>query len=685
MKTLLTGLLVCTVGLVSAQSTEDYDQAKNQLFMNAAELNGAPKWKSSSEITYASQGADYIYNLKTGKSKKVEKEEKKKSSRTPSSTSPDGLWDIKIKEGNLFLVNTETKEEKQLTDDAEENYGYATDNAGWTHSDKAIVLWSPDSKKIATYRQDQRHVSDMYLVKTTVGAPELMAWKYPLPEDKDIIKIERLVIDVQSGKMVKFDRPSEDRRSTLGDDISSRGVLIDAYWSSDSKNLAFVSTPRDHKSAEVQIADVNTGVVKSLFKEEIETQFESGMDGVSWRYLSDSNEILWFSERDNYGHLYLYDAKTGDLKNQITKGNFVVRSIEFIDTKKREIYFTGSSLDTEVNPYYHYLYKVDFKGKNIKLLSPGLGDHSISFSEDKKYFIDTYSSPATPPSYELRNSKGKLIKTLKKVDAESGWIMPEEFTVRSANDKWDLYGLMFKPADFDATKSYPIVVSIYPGPQVGSIGSWRFRAGGRNAALASLGFVVVQLNGSCTPFRTKDFHDACYGNMAENTLPDHIAALEQLAQTRPFMDINRVGIYGHSGGGFATAAALFNYPEFFKVGVSSSGNHDNRNYEDDWGERYNGLESEVDYAAQANQVNAKNLEGKLLIMHGGMDDNVPPYNTYLVVDALIKANKDFDLIIYPNARHGYGMDSLYQIRRTWDYFVKHLRGEVPPKEYKLSW
>ena len=239
-------------------------------------------------------------------------------------------------------------------------------------------------------------------------------------------------------------------------------------------------------------------------------------------------------------------------------------------------------------------------------------------------------------------------------------------------------------------KKYPVIVNIYPGPQGGSVGSWSFQAArGDCQALAELGFVVVQLEGSCNPGRSKSFHDVCYGNMGENTVNDHVSGLKQLSDKTRFMDLDRVGIWGHSGGGFATASAMFRFPDFFKVGISESGNHDNRNYEDDWGERYIGLETidnkgKSNYEDQANQVHAENLKGKLLLVHGGMDDNVPPYNSYLVAEALIKANKDFDFLLIPNALHGYGSDSYYMMRRRWDYFVMNLLKAVPPKEFVIK-
>ncbi|MEJ7769865.1 MAG: S9 family peptidase, partial [Chitinophagaceae bacterium] len=298
-----------------------------------------------------------------------------------------------------------------------------------------------------------------------------------------------------------------------------------------------------------------------------------------------------------------------------------------------------------------------------------------------------------PPIITLRNADGKLVTNLEKADISrlvaTGWKPPLSIVVKAHDGSTDLYGLMYTPTHLDVKKKYPIINYIYPGPQGGSVSSWSFQAASHdNQALAELGFIIVSIEGTCNPLRSKSFHDRCYGNIAENTLPDQIAGMRQLAGKYPYIDIDRVGIWGHSGGGYATAAAMFRFPDFFKVGISESGNHDNRNYEDDWGERYIGLlvknaDGTSNYEAQANQLYAKNLKGKLLLAHGMLDDNVPPYNTLLVVDALIKANKDFDLLLFPNSRHGYGEFSLYMTRRRWDYFVRHLLGANPPKEYVL--
>jgi dipeptidyl aminopeptidase/acylaminoacyl peptidase len=608
--------------------------------------------------------------------------------------SPDGKKVAFIKDWNLWVRDVASKTETALTKDGVKDFGYATDNAGWKRSDRPIVLWSPDSKKIATFQQDQRNVSDMYLVSTNVGAPKLQAWKYPLPVDKEIIQIQRVIIEVESAKVIRLKIPADARRGTLCDDIACSGSFDDNEWNADATRLAFVSSSRDHKVAKLRIADANTGDVKEVFEEKVATQYESGQGKINWHFLAATNEIIWYSERDDWGHLYLYNALTGELKNQITKGAFVVTRLLKTDEKNRVLYFEANGREAGRDPYFSHFYRVNFDGKKLQLLTPEDGDHTVALSPDGKYFTDNFSKPDLAPTAVLRDMTGKLIATLEKSDisrlAATGWKAPESIVVKSRDGKWDLYGLMFTPSTLDKTKKYPVVNYIYPGPQGGGVGSRSFAAArGDHQALAELGFVVVIIDGTCNPDRSKSFHDVCYGNMADNTLEDQIAGLKQLAVTHPYLDLDRVGIWGHSGGGYATAAAMFRYPDFYKVGISESGNHENRNYEDDWGERYIGLlvkgaNGKSNYEDQANQNYAANLKGKLMLAHGASDDNVPPYNTYLVVDALIKANKDFDLVIFPNARHGYGADSYYMMRRRWDYFVKNLLGAEPPKEFKIK-
>ena len=607
--------------------------------------------------------------------------------------SPDKTKAAFIKDYNLWVRDIKTNEQKQLTTDGIKDFGYATDNAGWTSSDGAILRWSPDSKKIATFKQDQRNVGEMYLATTNVGHPTLKAWKYPLPGDKDIPMISRCVINVDDAKVIMFNLPPDPHRASLSDDISSSGTFDDIDWNPDGSEVAFLSTSRDHKQEKFRIANALTGEVREVFEEVVKTQYESGQGVINWRYLPKTKEIIWYSERDDWGHLYLYDATTGKLKNQITKGKWVVTRMIKVDEKDRSIYFMACGTQQE-NPYFAQFFKISFDGKNLTLLSPGAGTHSISLSPSENYFIDSYSKPDVPSVTVLRDMNGKQITELEKTDVSrlkaAGWKPPTPFSVKSADGKDDIYGIMFTPTNLDPNRKYPVVDHIYPGPQGGSVGSWGFSAArGDHQALAELGFVVVLIEGTGNPDRSKSFHDKYWPDMSTNTLPDQIAGIRQLAQRYSYIDTTKVGMWGHSGGGFATAAAMFRYPDFFKVGISESGNHDNRNYEDDWGERYIGLltkgpDGKDNYEAQANQTYAKNLKGKLMLAHGMMDNNVPPYNTMLVVDALTKANKDYDLVIFPNAGHGFGTDSPYMMRRRWDYFVKNLLGKEPPPNYKLE-
>ena len=601
--------------------------------------------------------------------------------------SPDRKRVAYIKEDNLWVRNIRTGTRTQLTTDGIKDFGYATDNAGWRSSDRPVLAWSPDSRKIATFRQDQREVSDMYLVTTNVGKPTLKQWKYPLPGDKVIPTIERVIIEVDIPRVIRLQVQPDPHRATLSDDISSSGTFDDVNWTPDGTRLAFVSTSRDHKQEKIRLADAQTGTVREVFEETVATQYESGWGAINWRYLAPTNEFIWLSERDNWGHLYLYDGATGKLKNQITKGEWVVTRLLKVDEKKRMLYFMTVGRQA-ANPYFAQLCQIGFDGKQFAVLTPEPGNHQVSLSPSGAYFVDTYSAPDVPAVSVVRSLDGKTMP-LERADISrltaTGWRAPTPIRVKAHDGQTDLYGLMYTPTNLDTAKKYPVVDYIYPGPQGGSVGNWSFSAARKdNQALAELGFVVVEIEGTSNPLRSKSFHDMSYGNMADNTLTDQITGIQQLARQYPYMDLERVGIWGHSGGGFATATAMFRFPDFFKVGIAESGNHDNRNYEDDWGERYNGLTSASDYEAQANQNWAKNLKGKLMLAHGMMDDNVPPSNTLLVVEALQKANKDYDLVLFPNSGHGFGSYTTYMARRRWDYFVKHLLGAEPPKEFKIE-
>jgi dipeptidyl-peptidase 4 len=539
-------------------------------------------------------------------------------------------------------------------------------------------------------------VGEMYLVSTKIGHPNLVVQKYPLPGDSIVTTIQRVIIDVgaPTPRVVRLQMGPDEHRSTLCDHIACRGGdWADVEWYPDASHLAFVSTSRDHKREQLRVADATTGAIRNVFDETVATQFESGNGRVNWHVLPASNEVIWFSERDNWGQLYLYDLASGKLKHQITTGEGNVTQLLRIDDRNRMLYFQAVGKERGRDPYFRHFYKIGMDGKGLTLLTPENADHDVSLSPSGRFFSDTYSRPDVPQTTVVRDANGEVVVAVEKTDISrllaTGWKPPMPITVKARDGKTDLYGLMYVPSTLDSTKKYPIINHIYPGPQTGSVGSRSFSAGRGDAqALAELGFVVVEVDGMGTPWRSKTFHDAYYANMGDNTLPDQVAAMKELAARYKWIDIDRAGIYGHSGGGFATADAMFRYPDFFKVGIAESGNHDNRTYEDDWGERYQGLETyngpSSNYDDQANENLAKNLKGKLLLAHGTMDNNVPPVNTLLVVDALIKANKDFDLLMLPNQAHGYGAESNYMTRRRWDYFVKNLLGAETPKEYNLG-
>jgi dipeptidyl-peptidase 4 len=619
------------------------------------------------------------------------------AARRNEELSPDGRWAAFTRDHDLWVRDTRTDREVRLTHDGEEHYGWATNNAGWTKSDAPVVVWSPDSRRLATFRHDARAVGMMALASTTTGHPELQHWKYPLPGDSAIFMIERAVIDIGDGsapRLVRFQMTPDAHRSSLCDHVVCRGGgWVDVKWSDDSRHVAFVSTSRDHRETALRIADAATGAVRDVLEEVVPTFFESGNGRVNWHVLHGSDEVIWFSQRDDWGHLYLHDLNTGELKRRITSGAGNVTQVLRVDEANRTLYFLGVGREEGRDPYFQHFYRVGLDGRNLELLTPENANHEITLSPDGRFFVDAYSTPDTPPVAVLRTAAGAVVLELERTDITrlraTGWTPPTPFTVKARDGETELYGLMYRPTDFDSTKAYPIINHIYPGPQRGSIGSRSFSAARGDArAIAELGFIVVQIDGMGTPGRSKRFHEAYYGDMGDNTLPDQVTGMQQLAARHAWIDLDRAGIYGHSGGGYATAAALFRHPDFFKVGVSQAGNHDNRAYEDDWAEKWMGLlelnaDGTSNYDDQANQNHAQNLRGKLLLAHGTLDTNVPPYNTYLVVDALIRHNKDFDLIMFPNRGHGFGNEA-YMMRRRWDYFVRHLMGAEPPREYRLG-
>jgi dipeptidyl-peptidase 4 len=555
--------------------------------------------------------------------------------------SPDGRHAAFIRDWNLWVREMPNGPERALTTDGVKYFGYATDNAGWSSSDRAMVSWSPDSKKIATQQQDERNVGEMYLVSTNVGHPTLRVSKFPLPGDSVMAMLHRVVIDVDRGSVTRLQMPPDFHRGTLGDDIR----MGDYVWSPDGSKLAIASVSRDHKRAWLSIADVATGAVRKVYEETVATQYESR---AQWQVLWRTNEFVWYSERDNWGQLYLYDLNTGALKNKITTGEGPVMSIVRFDERLRTVWFTANGREKGQDPYFSHLYRIALDGTRGVSLTPDDGHHQTQLSPDARWIVDTYSKPDVPPVVVLRDGRtGAVVMPLEKADISrlvaTGWKPPIPITVKANDGKTDIYGLMFVPTKLDPSAKYPIVNNVYPGPQTGSTGNRAFTAArGDRQALAELGFVVVTIDGMGTPGRSKSFQDAYYGAMGrDNTIPDQIAGMRDLARQYPYIDVGRAGIWGHSGGGFATTTAMFRFPDAFKVGIAESGNHDQRTNEDDWGERYQGL----------------------LVRQPDGSDNYEA-----------EANQRF----VPNANHGYGAASAYMMRRRWDYFVRWLMGVEPP-------
>ncbi|MDT8369139.1 MAG: DPP IV N-terminal domain-containing protein [Longimicrobiales bacterium] len=607
--------------------------------------------------------------------------------------SPDGRWAVYQEAWNLRVRDLETGEDIQLTEGGTEELGWGTNNAGWTRSDRPVVLWSDDSRRIATFRHDSRGIGVFHMLHTREGRPELESWKYPFPEDSVIFRIERAVIDIPTREIVMLDTPVDPHRSTVCDHIWCNGTFADVEWRNGSDELAFVSSSRDHKVATLRVADPVTGETRTVHEEVEESFYESGFNSVNWSVLDEADEFIWYSAESDWGHLYLHDLNTGERIRPITEGEWVVLQVRRVDEASRTIWFTGAGREPG-DPYFEYFYTVDIDSGEITLLTPDSANHVVELSPDGTSFTDRYSTPLIPPTTVVRSARdGRVRVEVEAADASgleaAGWQAPIPFVTKARDGVTDLHGLMYVPSTLDETKAYPVVNYLYPGPQTGSVGSRNFSAARRDhQALAELGFIVIEVDAMGTPKRSKSFHEAYYGDMGDNGLPDQVTTIEQLAARHPFIDLDRVGIWGHSGGGFASTAGILRYPDFYTVAVSQAGNHDNRVYEDDWGEKWQGLlveypDGTTSYDNQANHLLAANLKGKLLLAHGAVDPNVPVQNTFLVVDALIEADKDFDLIILPDADHGFG-NTPYMMRRRWNYFVEHLMGSRPSAEFRFG-
>jgi dipeptidyl aminopeptidase/acylaminoacyl peptidase len=641
----------------------------------------------------------------------VELKDHKKPTPKPSwaNVSPDQQWVVFAKDFNLYRMDSanlrkaiakeddSTIVEEKLTTDGVENYGFG-ESYGETNLEKAAnrkkrkfagVMWSPNSKHFLVSRTDSRNVKDLWVINSIAEPrPTLETYKYHMPGEKEAPLREMMVFDMASKKMEKINA-SQFKDQELG--IWSANVekrtrddeRRPMIWMGDDTKFYFSRTSRDLKRIDVCAFDLASKQVKVLVEERMNTYLELRKP----LFFNNGKEFIHWSERDGWGHLYLYDS-SGKMKSQITSGPWHVEEIEDIDDKTRTVYFTANGKEAGEDPYYLHLYKTALDGSGLKLLNPGDHDHSANLDDTKRFFVDNYSRVNTAPVSALFDVTGKKIMDLEKADLSSlvqaGYKFPEPFIAKADDGITDLYGVVYKPFDFDSTKKYPVITYVYPGPQTEAVNKAFGRGMDRVDRLAQFGFIVVTLgNRGGHPSRSKWYHNYGYGNLRDYGLADKKTVIEQLGQRHSYMDISRVGIHGHSGGGFMSTAAMLVYPDFFKVAVSSAGNHENNIYNRWWSEKHHGVREQVSdkgdtsflYAIEKNSELAKNLKGHLMLSHGDIDNNVHPANTIRMANALIKANKRFDLVLLPGQRHGYGDMTEYFFWQMGDYFSKWLLGD----------
>ena len=601
--------------------------------------------------------------------------------------SPNKEWVAYVKEHDLYVRYVATGEVVRLTRDGEADWEYATEipslrpmvNQGTQDvKQRPAVFWSPDSSKLVTYRMDTRNAgrfTNLQFVPPGQLRPKAYRVVYPLPGEV-LPKAEPIIFEAQSGKRIAV--------KTAPIEIQFQGGP-GFDWYPDNKAFSYDSWERGEKSIELREVDAATGEQRIVIREKAERYVDPGE--TFFRILHETGDVVFTSERDGWNHLYLSNFKTGELRGQLTQGQWVVRQIADVDEKARRIYFLANGREKDEDPYQTHLYGVGFDGKGLTLLTPENANHAVSFSSDHAYFVDNFSRPDLPAQSALRRSKdGSQVRVLEQTDVgelqKAGWKSPEPFRGKAKDGTTDLYGLIWKPSNFDPAKKYPIVEMVYTGPQ-GFFVPKTFGAALRNPEqqIAELGFIGVMVDGRGTTGRSRAFHEFSYHNLG-GAFEDHVEMIKQMAAKFPYMDVDRVGIYGTSAGGYGAAHATLAFPDFYKVCVSISGDHDARLDKAWWNELYQGYPVGPDYAEQSNVTMADRLKGHLLIEHGDIDDNVHVVETMRFADALIKANKNFDMLIVPNMYHGEGGNP-YLIRRRWDYFVLHLLGVTPPADFAI--
>ena len=623
------------------------------------------------------------------------------------SISPDKKTVVYAKDLNLYRMsyedyqkarkdeNDSTIVEIQLTTDGVKDFGYGmpykmvnTDTLLNGKRRAVYGMWSPDSRHFATILTDEREVKDLWVINVmSKPRPTLETYKYQMPGEKEAPVEHLYIFDMQDNSRKEINT-SAYKDQTLG--IETRPLMQrqrdmeerSTVWLGDNERFFLTRSSRDLYRIDVCSYTVGQDTLVPVIEERMNTYQETR----SLKALGNGKELIHWSERDGWAHLYLYDDQ-GNLKNRITKGPWHVEEILKVDEKTRTVYFTANGKNADENPYYEHLYKVNLDGTGLTQITKGDFFHQVEVDDDAKFMVDNYSRIDTVPVCVVLDNTGKKVMDLQESDFSqllaNGYKFPELFKVKAADGITDLYGVMYKPFDFDSTKVYPIIDYVYPGPQVEAVYYPFTRMSVRTDRLAQAGFIVISVGQrGGHPSRSKWYHNYGYGNMRDYPLEDHKYAIEQLANRYGFIDINKVGIHGHSGGGFMTTAAMCQYPDFFKVGVSCAGNHDNTIYNRWWSETHHGVKETVSeqgdttfvYKIGTNPEIAKNLKGHLLLVHGDIDDNVHPGNTTRVVDALIRAGKRFDMLMLPQQRHSFGDMNEYFYWRLVDYFSEHLKG-----------
>jgi dipeptidyl-peptidase-4 len=645
-------------------------------------------------------------NLTLLSNKRAPKEDWKKW----ANIAPDSTVIFYSKKFNLYWMDKEnflkavknekdsTIVENQWTKDGVQHFGYGGYGRGMDNeeiekrkNDKFPVrgYWSSDSKKFVYQKTDSREIKDLWVINSIAKKrPTLETYKYHMPGEKEYYKREILIFDILSKEIKKVELDidkqqyisifSKPRKPSDYDNDFKPTLLL-----SEKNKIYFNTISRDRKNLDICVADLNTGKVKVLIKDRTNTYF---YETKPVYLIKNESEMIHWSENDGWGHFYRYDSN-GNLINRITSGSFHSFNIKHIDSKSNTLYFSAHGLDKNIDPYYEHTYKVSLNGGKPKPLNKGDYNTSTSPSDNHRFFVSNFSRVNTIPKSELRNSDGSLVLNLEEADLSelfnSGYQFPEPFKTKADDGITDLYGVMYKPFNFDDKKKYPLLEYVYPGPQTESVNKSFSVRMDRLDRMAQLGFVVITLgNRGGHPHRSKWYHNYGYGNLRDYGLADKKYVAEQLADKHPFIDINKVGIYGHSGGGFMSTAAILVYPDFFKAAYSQAGNHDNSMYNSWWSETHHGVKEKIEddgtmnyvYEIEKNQSLANNLKGRLFLVTGDMDNNVHPGATIRVANALIKANKRFDLMILPTQRHGFGNMSEYNFWLRADHFSKHLLG-----------